>query len=852
MYKVFSLSKLTIIMAVFISVILTALPISSSNAAPPKNSQGKILMVGHAHIDPVWRWTKDEGYQEVFATFRSGLDRMNEYPGVTFVASSAQFYAWVEEANPEMFAEIKKRVEEGRWNIVGGWWIEPDINCPSGESLVRQGLYGQRFFMEKFGRKVRVGMNPDSFGHPGSLPQILRGQELESYFFMRPGTHEKPDLPAPIFLWRSPDGSEILTIQIISSYNGGANSIEMRVKQYKNRFKKDLPEINDYILFYGVGNHGGGPTKDAIEKIEELGNNKFPAMQFGTLQDYVDLIKPKQDDFPVVAEELQHHARGCYSAHAGIKQWNRQAENALLQAEKASALCWLLFGSDYPQNEFTASWKKVLLNQFHDILAGSSLEQGYIDAHRDYGYAMSVANEATTRALHQLAAHVGTADIAHPRSQPILVFNPNSFPVRMPVEIEMQRLIRDIDPVLLDANGNPVPYQAIRTAAAKVGSRIRIVFPCELGGFGYHLYRLDFGMARPETPEAVRGVQASVTGLENELVRVKFDTTSGWITSYFDKQAGREILSAPAAVPIVLEDWDDTWGHKIVAYDRELGHFQNAKVRVLEWGPERGRVQIQSFYGNSFVTQDFFLYRGSPELYCNITINWHEKYKVLKLGFPTKMQKGELTYSIPYGFVHREMNGEEEPGQTWVDISGQDDNGAYGFALLNDSKCGYDVKDGEIRLTVLHSTAWSHHNPAVVKPEDGYRYMEQGIQEFSYRLVPHEGDWRQAEIPQKAEAFLQPPLLLLTTNHAGTLPLFDELISISAPNVIATVAKQAEDGDALVLRFVEVYGQTTKAEVEFKPLQTKFALDMKPTQIQTVAIPLEKKKAVRFVNLLER
>ena len=254
MYKLTLIGKLF-----FITIVLWFS--TSLTAVPPKKAEGKILMVGHAHIDPVWRWPKEEGYQEVFATFRSALDRMNEYPGVAFISSSAQFYAWVEEADPDMFAEIKKRVQEGRWNIVGGWWIEPDLNCPSGESLVRQGLYGQRFFLEKFGRKARVGMNPDSFGHPATLPQILRGQELESYFFMRPGIHEKPDLPAPIFLWKSADGSEILTVQIIVSYTAGAGSIEKRIPLHEERFKKDLPEISDYIVFYGIGNHGGGPTQ---------------------------------------------------------------------------------------------------------------------------------------------------------------------------------------------------------------------------------------------------------------------------------------------------------------------------------------------------------------------------------------------------------------------------------------------------------------------------------------------------------------------------------------------------------------------------------------------------------------
>ncbi|PWB61913.1 MAG: hypothetical protein C3F14_11020, partial [Deltaproteobacteria bacterium] len=214
------------------------------------------LFVGHAHIDPVWRWTKDEGYQEVFATFRSALDRLREFPGVAFVASSAQFYEWVAEEDPAMFEEIRARVAEGRWNVVGGWWIEPDLNCPGGESLVRQGLYGQRFFRERLGRVARVGFNPDSFGHPSTLPQILRGQGLEAYVFMRPGPHEKPELPAPLFRWEGPDGTRILAIQIGESYNATERDLERRLQLHRERFEKDLPTVRAGALFYGVGNHG--------------------------------------------------------------------------------------------------------------------------------------------------------------------------------------------------------------------------------------------------------------------------------------------------------------------------------------------------------------------------------------------------------------------------------------------------------------------------------------------------------------------------------------------------------------------------------------------------------------------
>ena len=222
------------------------------------DSTFNIYAIGHAHLDPVWQWTKKEGYQEIFATFRSALDRMKEFPSVCFVASSAQFYEWVAEASPQMFEEIKTHVWEGRWILVGGWWIESDINCCTGESLVRQGLYGQRFFNKYFGKKAQIGFSPDTFGHAWTLPQILKKQEMDSYFYMRPEPHEKNDLPAPLFIWEGPDGSKVLAVPIFTSYTAAAGDIEERMDEYINRFSQTLPDIKDIAVYPLLSETGHG------------------------------------------------------------------------------------------------------------------------------------------------------------------------------------------------------------------------------------------------------------------------------------------------------------------------------------------------------------------------------------------------------------------------------------------------------------------------------------------------------------------------------------------------------------------------------------------------------------------
>jgi len=819
-------------------------------SAAATDSLTHYLMIGHAHIDPVWRWPKEEGYQEVFATFRSALDRMKEYPDVCFVASSAQFYKWVLETDPVMFAEIKDRVKEGRWNVVGGWWVESDVNCPSGESLVRQGLYGQRFFKTQLGVYARVGFSPDTFGHPWTLPQILRQQDLQSYFFMRPGKHENADVPAPIFNWQGADGSRILTVQILGYYKAEADEIEKRVAGVDERFSRELPFVTDRMVFYGVGNHGGGPTRQVINKIIELEQGKYPTMRFATLDDYVRRISRWTDSFPVYNGELQHHARGCYSACADVKKWNRQAEAALISTEKLRSFITAKIGAAYPVEALRTAWEKVLFNQFHDILAGSSIEQAYVDAGSDYGMVRSQAKDLTIAAMQKLAMRVNTADPRFPDSVPFIVFNPCSFPVRTPLEIEMHRLIHYAAPVLRDEHGNPVDYQEIRTASVKeFMERLRVLFIADLPAMGYRLYRFDFD-GKPAAAGSP-GVKVGEWFLENSLVKVSFDPQTGYISSYFDKSKNRELVNKQSAVPVVLEDTDDTWGHKIIAYDKEIGRFGNPKFVRMEDGPERGRIQIEYTFGSSKLYQDFSLHRGSTILDCKVTTDWYEHKRVLKMAFATPLESGHLTYSIPYGFIERPQNGEEEPGQAWIDLSGSDAAGAYGIAVINNGVCGYSAQHGEMRMTLLHSTAWCHHNPQVVGDDDGYRFMEQGRHELDYQLVPHQGDWRQGQIARQSECFLMKPITHLTTNHSAKGPVSDSLFYVDASNASLSCVKMAEEGEALILRCVELNGESARGALHSTMGEESIPLNLQPCEIKTIRLPLKGKKQITEVNLLE-
>ncbi|MFO7975947.1 MAG: alpha-mannosidase, partial [Candidatus Hydrogenedentota bacterium] len=387
-----------------------------------------VHMIGNGHIDPTWLWRWTEGYEEVRATFRSALDRMNETPDFRFTASSACFYAWVKDCDPGMFEEIRQRVKEGRWELAGGWWVEPDCNIPEGESFVRHGLYSQGFFQREFGLRARVGFNPDSFGHAGTLPQIYKKMGIDYYVYMRPDAVREMDYPdGTTFWWKAKDGSRILACNLQETYTADAETLEGIGGIGKNPHLN--PGQSHVIVFYGVGNHGGGPTKRAIEQIQEAQRRTdLPHTEFSTLLGYFEgfLATTKASRIPVIATDLQHHARGCYSAHAGVKRMNRRAEHELMVGERLATLTWLLFRRPCPKDRLARAWRYVLYNQFHDILAGTSFESSYEDVRDQQGAARTTAVETANEALQIIANEIDTT----PEGNTIVAFNPLPWPVK--------------------------------------------------------------------------------------------------------------------------------------------------------------------------------------------------------------------------------------------------------------------------------------------------------------------------------------------------------------------------------------------------------------------------------------
>jgi len=793
-----------------------------------------IHMIGNAHIDPVWLWCWPEGAETIRTTFQSATELIEEHPEFIFTASSPAFYQWIEEVDKILLNKIGEKIKEGKWCLVGGWWIEPDCNIPSGEALVRQGLYGQRYFLKKFGKKAKVGYNPDSFGHNIMIPQILKKMGIDYYIFMRPGPHEK-ELPEDIFWWESPDGSKVLTYRIPLSYASEKKDLKEHIKRVAENFKSSLKTM---MCFYGAGDHGGGPTKENIESIKNLSEQslKDSKILFSSPDIFFKEILNKSSNLPIVKDELQHHASGCYSALSWIKKSNRKLENLLLAAEKFSVLANYFNTKIYPQRQLTRAWQLLLFTQFHDILAGTSIPEAYQEVKAMYGEVENITKEIINISLQSIGSEIDTQG----EGKAVLIFNPSFRERKIPVEIEYQWPDKKI--AVLDKDNNPVLSQTIRTSATIGEGRKRICFIAEVPSFGYTTYRL---IPQSFDVPSNRNLSTTSHSLENDWLYLEIDPETGYFKRIYDKKNHKEVLKGPAAVPIVIKDLSDTWSHNVFKFKEKIGKFIRTTIKIVEKGPVRGRIRIKSIFKNSTLIQDVILYRELNIIECRVTINWQEKQCVLKLSFPVNVNNPEVTYQIPYGFIKRPPNGDEEPGGTWIDVS--DEN--YGLCLINNAKYSYDVEGSDLRLTVLRSPVYAHHRPKILENNIDYQYIDQGEQTFTYILIPHKDGWRKTSSLDWAENLNNPCYPSVEYNHKGKFPKKQSFFKINKENTLVTVLKKAEKTDDFILRLYETEGKST--QVEIKLFERICKIKVGACEIKTLLIPKNKEISIQEVNLLE-
>ena len=771
-------------------------------ALKPLLQQASFHLTGNAHIDAAWLWPWTETVDVVKRTFGTALQLMYEYPDYTYTQSAAAYNEWMAQKYPEMNSEIARRIKEGRWEVVGGMWVEPDLNMPDGESLVRQLLVGKRWYKDAYGVDVRIGWNPDSFGYTWQLPQIYKKSGVDYFVTQKMTWNDTNQLPFKLFWWESPDGSKVLAYFPHDYVN-----LDMK----PDRLSEDLkvarersPGMLEMMDLYGIGDHGGGPTRAILDVATHWADpgHITPKYEFGTAQSFFSSIEKQiapgsptwnyqsiakgytapaavagEVSIPTWNSELylEYH-RGVFTTQANHKRNMRDVEEQVLNAEKWASLAWL-DGREYPGKELTEDWKKVLFNQFHDLAAGSGIGVIYKDAQKDYDVVRWSTNEIAGNSLARVAENIKIVDDKGARSTPIVVFNPLGW-----------------------ARSGDVNVYAVS------------------GDYTLHvknLPALGYKVVYPGTADTLRIPPALSTSgnnliLESSHVHVAVDKKTGCITSLSETAAKFETLPSGTCgnqlqffkdTPKDYDAWNidpgtlDVVPQTITAAD---------SVEIIRIAHDVPAIKVTLHWQSSKFVQTISIPDGSDIVDIENDIDWHERHVLLKAAFPLAASGPFATYEIPYGTIDRattrnnswEKAQFEVPAMRWADLG----DGKHGLSVINNSKYGYDAVGNVLRLTLLRS-------PVDPDPE-----ADQGHHHFHYALYPHAGTWKDALTVRHGYEYNYPLTAVVTTAHAGSLPAEHSFASVGPENVVLTAVKKAEDANGLIFRAYEWAGKESTAE----------------------------------------
>jgi alpha-mannosidase len=751
-----------------------------------------VTATGHAHIDVAWLWTLGQTRRKSGRTFHTVLRLMEQFPEYHFSQSQPQLYDYVKKDYPELMESIKHRVAEGRWEPLGGMWVEADCNITGAESLARQFLLGRSFFREHFGPEAEspVLWLPDVFGYAWALPQLIQQAGIRYFMTIKIGWNQYNRLPYDSFWWQGLDGSKILTHfsttpegHHASTYNAKATP-EEAIGVWENFQQKELQQ--ELLMIYGYGDGGGGPTREMLENIREMGN--FPATP-RLRQDSVDnffrnLEEESGDVLPTWNGELylEYH-RGTYTTQARNKRANRKSEFLLHDAEFLASLATMLDQDyEYPSTSIRRAWELVCLNQFHDIIPGSSINPVYVESLQQYDEVKTLGNAVRDAALDVINQHFG---------YDLLIVNATSF-TRNDLAFWSGHLGEG--QCLLKGDGSPVAIQTSAGGTWIAGDELQ---PYSVTGLN-----IDPG----ESPVLETDLKISPVLLENRFIRVELNDT-GDIVRILDKVNDREVLPSGAIAnqfqafedrPMAHDAWDVD-----IYYDDKMWIAEPASsVTVVESGPLRAVLEIRRRILHSEIVQQISLSYNSAQLDFNISIDWRERHIMLKTAFPVDILTPTATYEIQWGNVerptHRNTSWDwarfETCAQKWVDLS----EGGYGVSLLNDCKYGHDVRDNVMRISLLRS-------PTLPDPE-----ADQGEHHFAYSLLPHTGGWDKVTIPA-AYGLNDRPIVWrkadnnsqLTSTKPESWRALNSFVSVNQPNIVIETVKQAENGDGVIVRLYE-------------------------------------------------
>jgi alpha-mannosidase len=793
-------------------------------ALKPLLSQATYKLDGNGHIDAAWLWPWTETVDAVKRTFSTALQLMYEYPTYTYTQSAAAYNEWMADKYPDINQEIAKRIKEGRWEIVGGMWVEPDLNMPDGESLVRQLLVGQRYFKQTYGVVARIGWNPDSFGYTWQLPQIYKKSGIDYFVTQKMTWNDTNQLPFKLFWWESPDGSKVLTYFPHDYVNTTLNPVRLATDLKTAR--EHSPGMTEMLDLYGVGDHGGGPTRAHLDEGFHwtAPNHITPKYEFGTAQSFFSTVEKqialesKTWNYQLIARGYQEptavagkvaiptwkselyfeYHRGVMTTQANHKANMRHSEEQVENAEKWSSLAWL-DGKNYPAAELTEDWKKVLFNQFHDLAAGSGIAVIYRDAQKDYDAVRFSTDKISADALQTVSERIDTRG----EGIPVVVYNPLGWERSCEVDVKVQ--LPSAAPFAVMDGPASIPFERGTLNPHTGVQELMLVVP-KVPALGYKVLRIvTTGGAAPQSGETTLG-----PSIENANLRVSVSLNTGCITNIFDKRAGFETI-AHGACANQLQFFKDTpkdydaWNVDPGTLDAAPSSINKPDgIRVIAGSSNSsdGSIRITSHWQNSKFVQTISLKGDIVDV--ENDIDWHEKHVLVKAAFPLAATSDFATYEIPYGTVDRpttrnnswEKAQFEVPAMRWADLG----DGQHGMSLLNQTKFGYDAVGNILRLTLLRGPTWPD-------PE-----ADQGHHHFHYALYPHAGTWKEANTVRHGWEYNFPLEAVTATVHAGALPPQHSFASVSQENVVLTAMKKAEDADGLIFRAYEWAGKNATAE----------------------------------------
>ncbi|MBR3692802.1 MAG: alpha-mannosidase [Clostridia bacterium] len=770
--------------------------------------------IGHTHIDVAWLWRLCHTRRKACRSFSTVTELMEQYPEYLFSSSQPQLYAFIKEDYPELYEKIKARVAEGRFEPEGAMWVEADCNMTSGESFVRQLMHGKRFFREEFGCENHILWLPDVFGYSSALPQILKKSGIDCFITSKISWNEYNHLPNDTFLWQGIDGTEILTAfhtmpsvrqardNFYATYNGKPTpeTVSRTWEGYQN---KDLS--HDVFASYGYGDGGGGPTREMLEYMRRLtkGLPGVPKVKLDTKDGFVRTLQKsiRGKKLPKwVGELYMEMHRGTFTTMARNKRYNRLAERAHQDAEFASAFAAKTVGGlEYPRESLWRGWETIVLNQFHDIIPGSSIEEVYADSKLQYEEILGSARGHIAKAEARLAAEI-SAD-----ADGIAVINRTGHTASDVVTCEIPAGVT----ALRDGKGKLHPVQRTKDGKA-------CFFAPSVPAMGYALFTYA------DAPAAASPLTVSARGMSGRFARLRFDKNAN-ISSIYDKKARREVLKAGELGNRIVAFEDrpsahDAWDIPIYYEDKAYPLDEVLSVQT-ECGPVFAKYEIVRPYMQSTVRQEIIMYADMPRIDFRTEVDWKEANTLLKCAFPVDIHANSADYDIQFGNVTRPTHWNtsweyakfEVVAHKWADLSEQD----YGVSLLNDCKYGHDIKDGVMRLSLLRSPTYP--NPAADKE----------VHHFTYSLLPHSGGWRDGGTVDAAYTLNDPFSTQPVTAGQRKLPAALSLVSADARNVMIDTVKFAEDGEDLIVRLYEFENRRSEVNLScFADISEAFDCDL--------------------------